>query len=912
MEEFTRSVGTSHTERNGGQPTPSESGSRWSMLYEPDQLVSARTFDFERTARSTLDVGLLTAGAEVGFLATYDKGQELSVVVSQGVDPEGVLEEPRLLRLCQQAVEAQEPVVRELSGVPGLPALPGGPLQVITLPLRLRLRLAPPGPGENERERRRFPGGPMVKPLGVLVLVRPPGPPIGLDRVQALAAFADHAGEVLTNARLYAAATRDPLTDLYRRPELEQLLAVEVRLARHTDQPLSLLMIDIDDLARINREHGRQRGDRVIARVARLVRAQVRDVDACVRYGGEELAVLLPGTDPEGAVAAGERIRSAVAGYPGFGAGTQVTVTVGAAAFPYHADSPAELLRKSDQTLFVAKQEGGNKVQLWHRRIPRHALRSDKLMGIITGNQAQDYRNVAMLLDTVVLTNSLLEQRHILRAMLDMLIQLAACERGILYLEENGRLTADVAQDAHGETIEPQGACQEVVERAHKGGLPVALLGDDRDEQEELVEAARARGLERVICLPLHTKGQQIGCMYFDSRGGGGEFAESDLIFMQALAREVGNAIEHARLYQENMDQKRVLEEMTHQLSEQVQHQATELASMERNLSQLKLRFNYDRIVGKSEAMQALFALLDRITDHDVPVLITGETGTGKELVARSLHFNGPRKAGPFVAVNCSALTETLMESELFGHVKGAFTGADRDKQGLFEQAHTGTIFLDEVQDMSPSLQRELLRVIQEGEIRRVGGKEIIKVNVRVISATNRDLRAMVKEDRFRHDLFYRLNVVSLELPPLRDRKEDIPLLVQRVLDEVRTPDGRGVKVDPEAMRLLLRHDWPGNVRELKNFLEKTALLIEGETIRPEHVRFDSEGGSGYRGVSKLFDLQYEEAKAGFAREYLKSLLARNAGVVTRAAAEAGIVRSSFHKMMRKHGLAAKDFGGTD
>ena len=903
------------TRPQGAPGTPSEAASRWAMLYEPDQLVSVQTFDFERTARSTLEVALLIAGAEAGFLATYDKGEELSVLVAQGVDREGVLEEPRVLRLCQQAVEAQEPVVRELPGGPGLPRA-SGTFYGAALPLRLRLRMPPPGPGDGERERRRFPTQAQVKPLGVLFLCCPPGATPTQERVQALAAFADHAGEVLTNARLYAAATRDALTDLYRRPELEQLLGVEVTLARHTDTPLSLLMVDVDDLSRINREQGRQRGDKVIARVARLVRAQVRDVDACVRYGGEEFAVLLPGTDPEGAVAAGERIRAAVAGYPGFGGGLTVTVSVGAAAFPYHAECACELLRKADQTLFVAKQEGGNRVNLWHKRIPRHALRSDKLMGIITGNQAQDYRNVAMLLDTIVLTNSLLEQKQVLRSLLDMLIQLSACERGVLYLERGsrGELAVEVAQDAQGESIEPEGVCALAVERARRAGLPVAFLGDDQDEAEELVEAARALGLERAICLPLLTKGRQIGCMYFDARRAPGELSESDLIFMQALSRELGNAIEHARLYQENLAQKEEMEGLTQRLSMQVQAQASELATMERSLSTLKLRFNYDKIVGKSEAMQAVFALLDRITDHDVPVLVTGETGTGKELVARSLHFNGPRKAGPFISVNCSAITETLMESELFGHVKGAFTGADRDKQGLFEQAHKGTIFLDEVQDMSPSLQRELLRVLQEGEIRRVGGKDIIKVDVRVISATNRDLRAMVKGETFRQDLFFRLNVVSIELPPLRDRKEDIPLLVQRVLDEVRTPDGRAPKVDPEAMRLMLKYDWPGNVRELRNFLEKTSLLIDGDTIRPEHVRLDGEpaSGGGYRGVSKLFELQYEDAKSGFAREYLKSLLARNGGVVTKAAAEAGIVRSSFHKMLRKHGLMAKDFGGAE
>jgi diguanylate cyclase (GGDEF)-like protein len=876
----------------------------WVMLYEPERLISAKRFNFARTADSCLEVALKLAGAEAGVLACYDKGRDLVVVSSQGVDQESVLEDPRVSQLCEQAANDGSPVTRE--GIPAGPALPraGGQQNVAVIPIRLLLRTPP----EVGRERRRYSPSALLKPLGMLILASPPGPALDPLRLQALVTLADHVGEVLTNARLYHEATHDPLTDLYRRTELEQHLSVELAIARHTDQPLGLLMVDIDNLGRINQEHGRQRGDRVIARVARLVRAQVRDLDACVRYGGEEFAVVLPGTDPDGAQAAAEKIRRAVEDYPGFGGSVKVTVSVGAAVFPHHAERQGVLLRKADQTLFMAKQEGGNRALLWHRRIPRHALRSDKLIGIITGDHAKDYRNVTMLLDTIVIANSLLERRQVLGMLLDMMVQLSASERGVLYLEKNDKLVVEIAQDAGGKSIEVDDVPQTVLERVRRQAIPVAVLGEgDEGEGEELVEACRRAGRERVICLPLTIKGRQIGCMYFDATTAETEFEESDLIFMQALARELGNAIDNARLYRENVEQKRALEDLTAQLAQKVQAQATELASMERNLSQLQLRFNYDKIVGKSEAMQRVFKLLDRITDTDVPVLVTGETGTGKELVARSLHINGPRHGGPFVSLNCSTVTESLMESELFGHVKGSFTGADRDKKGLFEEAHGGTIFLDEVQDMSPGMQRELLRVLQEGEIRRVGGKDIIHVDVRVISATNRDLRKMVEQGEFRQDLFYRLNVVSLDLPPLRDRKEDIPLIVEKLLGEVQTPDGRPVQIEQEALRAIMRYDWPGNIRELQNQIEKMALLIEGEVIRAEHVRLDGEGRQ-LAGVSRLFEMDYADAKQSFAREYLKSVLARNAGNVTRAASEAGIVRSSFHKMMRKHGISAKDF----
>ena len=884
---------------------PTASPAVWTALYETEQLISAKTFDLHRTARSCLDLAMQMAGAEAGFLATYDRGQDLVLVGSRGVDEAGILEEPRLSQCYELACEQDEVLVRIGFSAGGPLRVRGGSANLLVVPLRLRLR--PRDEAGLDKERRRYPSQEVKKPLGILFLATPHGPEPSAHLVDVLINYGEHVSEVLTNANLYHDATRDPLTDLYRRPELERHLAVETRLARHTNAPVGLIMIDIDGLSRINEEQGRARGDKVISRVARLIRAQVREGDACIRYGGEEFAVVLPGTDAEGSLATAEKIRRAVEDYPGFGAGVRVAVSAGVAVFPQHTDSPEKLLRKADQTLFIAKQEGGNKVLMWHRRIPKHALRSDKLIGIITGNQAKDYRNVMLLLDTIVVVNSVLERKQVLTTLLDIMLQLSGCSRGVLYLEREGRLEVELAQDDRGGTADTQTVAREVLEHARRETTPILVRGDEDDDEAALGESVRAAALEVSLALPLVVKGKTIGVLYLDSPEAKPELEESDLIFMQALSRELGNALEKARLYQENLEQKRALEDMTAQLAQKVQVQATELAEANRSLSELKLRFNYDRIVGKSEAMQKVFKLLDRITDTNVPVLIQGETGTGKELVARALHLNGPRSDAPFVSVNCSAVTESLMESELFGHVKGAFTGADRDKAGLFEQAHGGTIFLDEVQDMSPSMQRELLRVLQEGEVRRVGGKDIIHVDVRVISATNKDLRKLVNEGSFRQDLFYRLNVVSTELPPLRDRKEDIPLIVEKLLENETTPEGKPIRMSKDALRAILRYDWPGNVRELQNQIEKAVLLMEGQTILDEHLRFEADP-AGKSGVSALFDMEYSDAKQAFAREYLKSVLARNGGNVTRAAAEAGVVRSSFHKMMRKHGISAKDF----
>jgi DNA-binding NtrC family response regulator len=250
--------------------------------------------------------------------------------------------------------------------------------------------------------------------------------------------------------------------------------------------------------------------------------------------------------------------------------------------------------------------------------------------------------------------------------------------------------------------------------------------------------------------------------------------------------------------------------------------------------SQLEERYRFGGILGKSRPMQALFHLLETVAASNSTILIRGETGTGKEVVARAIHHNSPRRGHRFVALNCSAIPETLLEAELFGHVRGAFTGAVGMRQGRFEQAHKGTLFLDEVGTMSPGLQMKLLRALQEREFERVGDNQTIKVDVRVIGATNSDLAAMVRAGTFREDLYYRLNVITVELPPLRDRREDIPLLVQHFLEKFAGAGGaaggaqNSVQVSQSAMRRLMAYSWPGNVRQLENAIERAVALGAG------------------------------------------------------------------------------------
>ncbi len=288
------------------------------------------------------------------------------------------------------------------------------------------------------------------------------------------------------------------------------------------------------------------------------------------------------------------------------------------------------------------------------------------------------------------------------------------------------------------------------------------------------------------------------------------------------------------------------LEDYSQQLEQAFSEKSMQLEEvkkrLESSLTELKFKYNYENIIGKSLPIQEVFRLLDKVTDFDVSILIQGESGTGKELIAKAIHFNGPRKEKTFIIQNCSAIPETLLESELFGHAKGAFTGAHQERKGLFEEADQGTLFLDEIGDMTPGMQAKLLRAIQEGEIRPVGGERTIKVNVRIISATNKDLKNAVKKEEFREDLYYRLNGVTVNLPPLRERREDILLLMDHfVKDFVEKNSVPGKSFSPEAKALLLSYPWPGNVRELENTIKSAYVIAQDEQIQVEDFRYKPE-----------------------------------------------------------------------
>ncbi len=320
---------------------------------------------------------------------------------------------------------------------------------------------------------------------------------------------------------------------------------------------------------------------------------------------------------------------------------------------------------------------------------------------------------------------------------------------------------------------------------------------------------------------------------------------------------------------------------------------------------EIEREYSFAGIIGQNEKMQDLFGLVRSIAETDITVLIQGETGTGKEMIAKAIHYNSPRKARRVVAINCGALSETLLESELFGHERGAFTGASVQRKGIFEVAHEGTLFLDEISEISPSTQVKLLRVLQEGEFQRVGGSDSIKVDVRIIAATNQKLEDLVKDGRFRQDLYYRLNVFPIVVPPLRERATDIPLLVSHIIEKRKQNINKQISgISPQAVASLIAHSWPGNIRELENVIQRMMVVCKGETLETQDLPTEIRGAESET-KEKVKDLKgISRESAGIVeKKAILDALSKAGRNVTRAARALGISRATLQNKMKLHGL---------
>ena len=498
-------------------------------------------------------------------------------------------------------------------------------------------------------------------------------------------------------------------------------------------------------------------------------------------------------------------------------------------------------------------------------------------------DERRTFRTLYELLDIIYSerdVNALLEE------VVDSVIEITSCERCFLKIFEEGKnVKIAVAKNSEKKEIgeETNSINEKVIEAAAESGNAICIAQLLVSEPEEEKESGSFETAS-ILCVPLKSRDKVLGVMYLDDTKTDSYFTPDDASLLTSLGERVGVALENNLLFTELKE------------------------SQEKLLQDLRGRFNFDEILGNSPQMVEVLKTVADVADTDATVLIEGESGTGKELLARALHFNSSRSKKPFVPINCAAIPETLLESELFGYEKGAFTGAEQRKPGKFERANGGTIFLDEIGEMSPLLQVKILRFLQSRQFEPLGSNRVKKSDVRIIAATNKDLLSRVKENEFREDLFYRINVINIKLPPLRERKLDIEPLAESFALKFGKKNGKKIKgLDPEALNVLTRYGFPGNIRELENIIERAAILAQGEWITKEELPKTLFEGNDFDYKIKI-PQNYGELKAlkkkaveEIEKSFLSHILTKNNDVVSKAAEEARMHRVELHRLINKY-----------
>jgi serine/threonine-protein kinase PknK len=491
--------------------------------------------------------------------------------------------------------------------------------------------------------------------------------------------------------------------------------------------------------------------------------------------------------------------------------------------------------------------------------------------------------------------------RPLLEQVLDTMVTWTGVERGLLLLRApDGRLVARAARNlARRDLVGAQVILSQTIARRAIETSDAVVATDAASTFSDLHASVHALRLRSVLAVPLMARGETLGVVYLDDRVRKGAFGPRELAWVRVVASQAAMAIADARdavLLRRSAGQaQRAKVRLEKILSEREVELDAARTQLELVRDGAETRYRYDEIAGRSEPMRDLLRLVDRVTASDVPVLLIGESGTGKELVARAVHGNGPRARRTFVSENCASVPETLLESVLFGHMKGAFTGASATRAGLFDIADGGTLLLDEIGEMSLAMQSKLLRILQDGQLRPVGGDRVHHVDVRVIGATHRDLTAMVAAGAFREDLFYRLNVITLRVPPLRERAEDVPLLVEHFVKK-HAPD-RNTKVTRAAMNKLSSFSWPGNVRQLENELRRALVLSDG-TIDVADLSDDVRREGHSTPNAGRFDMR--SRVDALETELVVEALTKTRGNQTRAAQLLGLSRFGLQKMMKR------------
>jgi len=777
-------------------------------------LLTSRPLRLERTLIAVLQSALEELGGERAGIMLFEQD-----AVQLAIDRSGERVDlgPDVLAWAES--RRTDPTAAYLHG----PDAPGDSAWCALEPLAITVREQ----AQTSHEMRRIPGDDVALILGNLYLDgSDERRPFSSEESGILRSLAQHAVTAVSHSQLYQQAICDELTGLVGRAELERTLTRELEVAQQRNTPLGLVYVDIDRMKQLNDRLGYAGGNQIIEQVARLLEQNTREIDTCARHGGARFALVLPETDAEGVKTLGKKLCSAVR--KTFKKEPRVTFCVGGATFPDHGTQPAALKESADRALSSAKQSGPGTLRFFNQRTKSHD-RFDKLAGLYTGKYAQDYRNTALVLEAL---SHLAQQRNpasLARYALPRLLEAARAHAGTIFLRDGeGGMDAVTAQDCRGKAIETHALDGALITQLEQRPTPVARLEDGPPRY--------------YLAFPGSENLLGIFCCEFEADA----LPDAESLALATLFCElISQTLENILLLRTLEEQTQELAENSERIEKLNAQLGEKLASREHELERLRshttdgvsrqsLKYDYAEIIGSSKAMLNVLSMMDKVVESEVPVMIQGESGTGKELIARAIHQFGARKDKPFVTENCAALTETLLESELFGYVRGAFTGAVANKKGLFEVAHTGTLFLDEMGDMSPGLQKKLLRALQEGEIRPVGGKRLKKVDVRIISATNRNLKQMMEAGLFREDLFYRLNVVAVHLPALRERKEDIPLLLDHFFKIVSKKSGVPIKsMTPETIEYLTHYDWHGNIRDMENEVNRMPFMGD-DPITPD------------------------------------------------------------------------------
>ncbi len=620
-----------------------------------------------------------------------------------------------------------------------------------------------------------------------------------------------------TVVSLYGLLT-DPLTGLPGRNELHGALRLDLHRARRRRLPCALVLVNPIGLDWVNAQHGRKAGDAVVREIVQVLQSLLRRSDVLMRYGGAIFALPLGNVGAAGALLVAERVRSHIAGRPFLDDTVRLRCAVGVVscdAGQAETLDPLDLLRRGNEALATARQQGGDAVVLWHDASSgADAPTTDRLFGIFTGRTDKDYRNMGLLWDVLQVLSSARGSAELAQHVVERLRTLLRPDRVGLFVSDDAgpRLRVGQQRSREGPVTPLSAADVAAGERARMADAGAS--GEVRQGPVTLEPSAPPRTLLGVA-VPLVTGGRVLGTLSLVGTPEALDLDKTDLPVLTGVAAQLAVALDREHL----ADLHRV----------QAEHERRRLQA---EVEDLRSTLQQSQVVFQSPAMHELIGRARRVAATDTTILITGESGTGKERLAQTVHQLSARRARPFVIVDCGAIPATLIDSELFGHERGAFPGAQQRSLGRLAQADGGTVFLDEIGELPLDVQSRLLRFVQEKTSSMVGGTRPRTVDVRIIAATNRRLEDEVRAGRFREDLFYRLNVVRLHIPPLRERPDDVRLLAEHFMRSFAAEQRKSITgLTPAAERRVLAHAWPGNVRELQNVILQAVVLSDGDRL---------------------------------------------------------------------------------